>query len=350
MVAKAARVVLSDDERATLERWVRAPSTEQRLAQRARIILWCTQDLSTNQVAEGAGVSLPTVRKWRSRFRDHRLEGLRDAPRPGRPLVYDHDARLRIVKTVTEDPPDPESHWSMRRVAEVLADEVGVSPSQVWRILKGMDLKPWLTRSWLTSHDPEFWERAADVCGLYLDPPERAVVFSVDERTGMQATSRRNPTKPARPGLVERREFEYRRHGTACLFAALAVHDGDVVAEIGDANTAANFTGFLQRIDQLTPAELEVHIVLDNGSSHRAKATQAWLEAHPRFTAHYTPTHASWLNQVELFFSILGRRLLKRGDFPSIANLTERVLAFITNYNQTARPFAWTYTGKPLTA
>ena len=187
------------------------------------------------------------------------------------------------------------------------------------------------------------------MCGLYLDPPDRAVVLSVDERTGMQATSRRNPTKPARPGLVERREFEYRRHGTACLFAALSVHDGDITAQIAESNTAANFIEFLEAIDAATPDELAIHLVVDNGSSHTAKATRQWLAEHPRFTAHHTPTHASWLNQVEIFFSILSRRLLKRGEFGDITELTQRVLAFIDTYNQTARPFAWTYTSKPLT-
>jgi transposase len=265
--------------------------------------------------------------------------------------VYTHDDRLRIVTAVTEEPPDPDSHWTVRAVADKLASEVGISASQVWRILDDLDLKPWQTRSWLTSHDPAFWDKAADVCGLYLDPPDNALVLSVDEKTGMQAKSRTNPTKPARPGLTERREFEYRRHGTAALFAALDVHSGEVIHDTKARNRSEDFIEFLELLDSHTPAELTLHLVLDNGASHVSKQTKTWLAAHTdRFVVHHTPTHASWLNQVELFFSILGRRLLKRGEFKSVDDLVNRISAFITDYNHTAKPFKGTYQGKPLKA
>lgn len=347
----AERIVLSAEERDTLEGWVRASSTEQRLVERAQIVLLAAEGCSDAEIGRRLGVVYQTAGKWRKRFRESGLSALGDAPRPGRPVVYDHDDRLEIVKTVTEQLPDPASHWTVRAVADELADDLGISASQVWRILSDMDLKPWQTRSWLTSHDPDFWEKASDVCGLYLDPPENALVLSVDEKTGMQAKSPTNPTKKAKPGKSERKEFEYRRHGTAALFAALDVHSGEVIWEAKNRNRSVEFIAFLEHVDQVTPKDLTLHLVLDNGSSHVSKQTRAWLQDRPdRFEVHHTPTHASWLNQVELFFSILGRRLLKRGEFGSVDELVARISMFITDYNQKAQPFRWTYEGKPLKA
>jgi len=344
-------VVVSDEERAVLEGWVRSSTTEQRLVERARIVLLGAEGLSNDEIGRRLGVVRQTAGKWRNRFREGRLDGLLDASRSGRPVVYCHDDRLRILKAVTDEPPDPASQWTVRGVAEALTDEVGISASQVWRILADLDLKPWQTRSWLTSHDPAFWEKAADVCGLYLNPPDNGLVLSVDEKTGMQATSRVNPTQPTRPGLIERKEFEYRRHGTAALFAALNVHSGEVMWETKERNRSVDFIGFLEHIDAATPSELTLHLVLDNGSSHISKETKKWLDDRPtRFKVHHTPTHASWLNQVELFFSILGRQLLRRGEFDSVDNLVNRISAFITDYNRRAQPFRWTYEGKPLKA
>lgn len=347
----AERIVLRAEDRETLEGWVRASSTEQRLVERAQIVLLAAEGCSSAEIARRLGLVYQTVSKWRNRFGEGGLSALGDAPRPGRPVVYDHDDRLEIVKTVTEQAPDSESHWTIRAVADELTDTLGISASQVWRILSEMDLKPWQTRSWLTSHDPDFWEKASDVCGLYLNPPENALVLSVDEKTGMQAVSPTNPTKPAKPSQVERREFEYRRNGTAALFAALNVHSGEVFWETKDRNRSVEFISFLEHVDQVTPSELTLHLVLDNGSSHVSGQTRAWLEARSgRFEVHHTPTHASWLNQVELFFSILGRKLLKRGEFESVDDLVAKISVFITDYNQKAKPFRWTYEGKPLKA
>lgn len=344
-------IELTPEDRAVLERWVRSSTCEQRRAERARIVLAAADGASNEAIAERLGLVRQTVAKWRGRFVTLGVDGLEDAPRPGRPPVYTHDDRLRIVTAVTEEPPEPDSHWTVRAVAAKLASEVGISASQVWRILDDLDLKPWQTRSWLTSHDPAFWDKAADVCGLYLDPPDNALVLSVDEKTGMQAKSRVNPTKPAQPGLTERREFEYRRHGTAALFAALDVHSGEVIHDTKERNRSQDFIEFLELLDAHTPAELTLHLVLDNGSSHASKQTKTWLAAHSdRFVVHHTPTHASWLNQIELFFSILGRRLLKRGEFESVDDLVNRISGFITDYNRTAKPFKWTYQGKPLKA
>jgi len=347
----AERIEVTGEQRRVLEGWVRASSSEQRLVMRARIVLLAGEGHSNEEIAGELGVVRQTVAKWRERFRSKGVEGLGDGSRSGRPPRYGHDDRLAIVKTVTEQPPDPESHWTMTKVAEALGDEVGISASQVWRILSELDLKPWQSRSWLTSHDPDFWEKAADVCGLYLNPPDNALVLSVDEKTGMQAKSRTHPTKPVRPGLVERREFEYRRHGTAALFAALDVHSGEVIWDAKERNRSVDFISFLTHLDAVTPSELTLHLVLDNGSSHVSKQTKKWLDDHnDRFRVHHTPTHASWLNQIELFFSILGRRLLRRGEFESVDDLVHKISAFITDYNQKAAPFRWTYEGKPLRA
>jgi transposase len=344
-------LVITDEERAELQRRVRAHTTPQRAAKRARVVLLAADGVPNRQIAPIVGMNQHTVAHWRRRFAAERLAGLEDRQRPGRPPVYGHDERLRIVATVTEEPPDPASHWSHGQLAQALSD-IGISASQIGRILADLDIKPHRVRSWITRpEDPGFWERAADICGLYLVPPTGALVLSVDEKTGMTARSRTRPiTRPA-PGRPSRQEHEYLRHGTATLLAALDVHGGGIVQATDlDRNTAVNFIGFLEDLDATVPADLQVHLVLDNGSSHIARDTRWWLVDHPRFHAHYTPTHASWLNQVELFFSILARRLLKRGEFRSVEDLVGKVMAFIEDDNRTARPFRWTYDGRPLKA
>jgi transposase len=344
-------LVITDEERAELQRRVRAHTTPQRTAKRARIVLLAADGLPNRQIAPMVGRNEHTVAQWRRRFAAEGLAGLQDRKRSGRPLVYDHDQRLRIVATVTQEPPDPASHWSHSQLAKALAD-MGISASQIGRILADLDIKPHRVRSWITRpDDPGFWERAADICGLYLVPPTNALVLSVDEQTGIGARSRTRPTTAPAPGRPARQEHEYVRHGTAILLAALDVHGGGIVQATDlDRNTATNFIDFLDALDAKVPAELDVHLVLDNGSSHIARDTRWWFVAHPRFHAHYTPSHASWLNQVELFFSILARRLLKRGEFRSVEDLVAKVMAFIADYNRTARPFRWTYDGRPLKA
>jgi transposase len=344
-------LTITDEERAELQRRVRAHTTPQRAAKRARVVLLAADGLPNRQIAAQMGMNQHTVSHWRRRFEAERLAGLEDRPRPGRPLVYGHDQRLRIVATVTQQPPDPASHWSHRQLADALAD-LGISASQIGRILADLDIKPHRVRGWITRpDDPGFWERAADICGLYLVPPTNALVLSVDEKTGISARSRTRPTTRPAPGRPTRQEHEYVRHGTATLLAALDVHRGGVLQATDlDRNTAANFISFLDELDARVPPGLEVHLVLDNGSSHIANATRWWFVDHPRFHAHYTPTHASWLNQVELFFSILARRLLKRGEFASVDDLVAKVMAFIADYNRTAKPFRWTYDGRPLKA
>ena len=344
-------ITLSRDERAELEARVRARTSEQRNVERARIVLLAADGMANMDIATALDLEPDTVSKWRSRFAHEGLAGLDDRSRPGRPPVYGHDDRLKIIKIVTETPPDPSSHWSGHQIAGALADDVGISRSQIWRILDDLDLKPHRVQSWLTSTDPDFWDKAADVCGLYLNPPDNALVLSVDEKTSMQAKSRKHATKPVRSGNPERKEFEYKRNGTSCLFAALDVHSGEIIHDAKNRNRSEEFIEFLGQLDAATPKDLTLHLVLDNGSSHVSKKTKRWLadpEREGRFVVHHTPTHASWLNQIELFFSILGRRLLRSGEFASVDELIAKIVAFIEDYNRKAKPFKWTYEGKPL--
>lgn len=328
---------------------MRAGTVEARMAKRARIVLLAADGESNRAIGELVDLHYNQVGLWRKRYAEFGLAGLDDEERPGRPCVYDHDDVLLLVKTVTEPPPDGATRWTMDALAAVMnAHGVAISASQVWRICRALDLKPWQVESWMTSHDPDFWERAGDVCGLYLNPPENVVVWSVDEKSGMQAKSRVNPTLPAVPGIPVRREFEYRRHGTAVLFAALNVHEGDVAGWVTDSTRSENFVEFLGDLVAQTPAGLDLHCIVDNLKTHSTKMVEQFLEQHPHVHLHFTPTHASWLNQVELFFSILERRLLRRGEFGSVDELADRVIAFIKDYNRRAAPFRWTYDGRPL--
>ncbi len=342
---------LREGERATLESWVRSGTIEARMAKRARIVLLAAEGASNRAIAELVGLHYNQVGLWRARYGEYGVAGLVDGERSGRPPVYDHDDVLLLVKTVTEPPPDGATRWTMEALAQAMADHgVGISASQVWRICRALDLKPWQVESWMTSHDPDFWERAGDVCGLYLNPPENAVVWSVDEKSGIQAKSRVNPTRPAVPGIPVRQEFEYRRHGTAVLFAGLKVHEGSVAGWVTDSTRSDNFVAFLADLVDQTAPGLDLHCIVDNLSAHTTAKVEDFLHANPHVHLHFTPTHASWLNQVELFFSILERRLLRRGEFDSVEHLGERIIAFINDYNRRAAPFRWTYDGRPLMA
>jgi len=328
---------------------VRSATVEARTAKRARIVLLAAQGVGNRAIGELVDMHYNQVAVWRRRYEEFGLAGLDDEERSGRPCVYDHDDVLLLVKTVTEPPPDNAARWTMEALAEAMAaNGVPISASQCWRICRALDLKPWQVESWMTSHDPDFWERAGDVCGLYLNPPENAVVWSVDEKSGMQAKSRVNPTMPAVPGIPSRREFEYRRHGTAVLFAGLNVHAGGVAGWVCESTRSENFVEFLADLVAQTPAGLDLHCIVDNLKTHSTDLVAEFLTAHPQVHLHFTPTHASWLNQVELFFSILERRLLRRGEFASVDDLADRVIAFIKDYNRRAAPFRWTYDGRPL--
>jgi|SRR3984957_15444279 transposase len=342
-------LMLRSGDREVLLSWSRAGTVEARMAKRARIVLLAADGVSNRDIATLVDLHYNQVGLWRTRYEQFGLAGLEDEERTGRPCVYDHDDVLLLVKTVTGPPPDSATRWTMEALAGAMAGHgVPISASQAWRICKALDLKPWQVESWMTSHDPDFWEKAGDVCGLYLNPPENAVVWSVDEKSGMQAKSRVNPTRPAIPGIAVRREFEYRRHGTAVLFAGLNVHEGTVAGWVTDSTRSDNFVDFLADLVAQTPAGLDLHCIADNLSAHKTPKVTEFLVAHPQVHIHHTPTHASWLNQVELFFSILERRLLRRGEFRSVDELAARVIAFIKDYNRRATPFRWTYDGRPL--
>ena len=336
-------------DRAELEARVRSNTIEARAAKRARMMLLMADGESNRAIGELVDLHYNQVGMWRARYEEFGLAGLEDEERPGRPVIYDHDDVLLLVKLVTEDPPVGSARWTMEALALAMAEHgVPISASQAWRICRALDLKPWQVESWMTSHDPDFWAKASDVCGLYLNPPQNAVVWSVDEKSGMQAKSRVNPTKPAIPGKRARREFEYKRHGTAVLFAALSVHEGTIAGWVTNSTRSDNFVAFLGDLVAQTPPHLDLHCIADNFAAHKTAKVAEFLEANPRVHIHHTPTHASWLNQVELFFSILERRLLRRGEFDSLDDLANKVIAFINGYNRRAAPFRWTYDGRPL--
>ncbi len=338
-------IELSELDRAELESRSRAYTAPHAVVLRAKVVLLAAGGTQNIVIAERLDVPVGVVARWRKRFWLLGIEGLADAKRSGRPRIYGHDERLAVVAAVTSIPPAPRTHWT--RAA--LAERTGMSPSQVGRVLTDCDLKPHRVQGWLTrKDDPQFWARAADVCGLYLRPPEGALVLSLDEKTAMSARSPKHPTVPVAPGHPERKEFEYVRHGVVSLLAAFDVHTGQVLGREVERNDSKHFTAFLTEIDQYVHPDKTIHLVLDNGSSHVSKATQAWLAAHPRFRPHYTPTHSSWLNQVELWFSILTRQLIERGEFTSRTDMIDKIMDYIADYDTHAKPFKWTYDGTPL--
>jgi len=348
-------VVLTDDVRTELERRVRGHLTPQRVARRARIILLCAEGRAIRQIAVDVGMDQHQVGMWRRRFLADGLDGLDDQPRPGRPRRLGHDERMKLaaVATSEKDEDDPVAMWTYQDLADALGgDGIEISASQVGRILKAMHIDVTRVRGWLNRRDdPDFWDRVRDVCGVYLNCPDNAIVLSVDEKTSVQAKERKRKDQPPRAGRRARHEWEYIRHGTASLFAALDVHTGEVLAEpIPGKNDSQNFCEFLDQIDRTIDPKLEIHIVLDNGSSHRSKYTKAWFAAHPRWIVHFTPPHASWVNQVELFFSILQRKVIKNGNFTSRDDLITKMLTYIAEYDQQAKPFKWTYAADPLVA
>jgi transposase len=345
-------VVLTRHRRRRLERIVRCATAPVRAVRRAQILLLAAAKAPNEVIAWEVGCDVATVRRTRRAWRERAMKVLVDRPRPGRPPVYDLDVRLLIVATATSDPPEPDSQWTHRTIAGHLHTRgITISPSQVGRILAEADLKPHKVRGWLNRpDDPAFFTRAQAICHLYQHIPADTVLLSVDEKTGIQAKSRKHPTRRARPGRPARREFEYVRHGTVSLMAAMDVATGQIQPKIISRNDAATFIEFLEELDRTIPAHLKIHLVLDNGSSHTAKATRAWITAHPRFQATYTPKHASWLNMIEIFFSILTKRLLRRGEFTSQQHLATKMRTFIDHYSRTTKPFRWRYDGRPLTA
>jgi transposase len=336
-------VTLGSRRKTRLEAIVRAPSSPQALVRRARIALLAHANWPNAQIAAELGCTAGTVRTWRHRFARGGMPSLRDRPRSGRPEVYGPDVRLAIVATATSAPPEGVSAWTHPLIAAELAG-TGISVSQAGRILAGLELAPHRVRSWLNRRDDDqFWAQAAAVCHIYLRPPPGTVVICIDEKTGIQAKYRKYPGRPARPGRAARREFEYVRAGTVSIIAALHVATGQVITEPIEHNNSVTFTSFLHQLDQCTDPRLTIHLVMDNGPSHTSRATRAWIAAHPRITVTYTPKHASWLDMAELWFSVLTRALLRRGEFTSRADLAGKITSFAIRYNRTAKPFTWSY-------
>jgi len=346
MARRAPQIELSAEERQTLERITRSSSAEQREVTRARIVLLAAEGRRNEQIQRMLGVSKPVVVKWRGRFAARRLEGLADEPGRGRKRTYDAQIRHQIAATACSEPPaSVGTHWSVR----TLSQHLGVGMSVVHRVLSAESIKPHRFRYWKSSTDPEFEPKMLAVIGLYLNPPENAVVLSVDEKTSIQALDRTQPRLPMKPHRIERLSHEYKRNGTASLLAALEVHSGQVKGQSIRHNNSETFIRFLRRLLQSYP-DKELYVVLDNGSSHRSKKTLAWVAKKKRLHLKFTPTHASWLNQIEIWFGILTRKVVRRGIFKFREKLVAKLMSFIEAYNKQARPFEWTYTGNPLAA
>jgi transposase len=336
-------LVLSAEERAVLVRWSRRAKSSQVLAQRCRIVLGCAEagGLRANKdVAAELGIWPQTVTKWRRRFLDKRLDGLADDPRSGAPRkITDEQVEQVIVKTLEATPADA-THWSRASMAA----ESGLSKSSVGRIWKAFRLKPHQVDTFKLSNDPQFIDKVRDVVGLYLDPPENALVLAVDEKSQIQALDRSAPVLPMMPGLPERRTHDYLRNGITTLFAALDIASGQIIGSIHRRHRAAEFKKFLAKIDKEVPADLDVHLICDNYTTHKHPTVVTWLQAHPRFHMHFTPTYSSWLNQVERWFGLLTDQKLRRGVHKTLRALENDIRDWIKTWNDNPRPFVWTKT------
>ena len=339
---------LTLQEKQALRRMTR-PSSEHRHLQRAKVILMSADGKTYDEIAEETGLSRMSISKWRKRFASRRMEGLKDLPRSGAPPRYGQKDILKVINTACSAPRKPYMHWSVRRIAE--ASGTGMKKSRVHEILKGLDLKPHQYRMWLfpNENDKEFERKEAEICGLYINPPENSVVLCVDEKPAIQARERLHQSEPAETGIPERIDFNYKRHGVLNLFAAFSVRDGEVFGKTSERKKAPDFLDFLKDVySRWSAPSRPLHIIVDNYGTHTSQLVTDWMAVHPDVVFHFTPSHASWLNQVELWFSILSRQVLKRGDFRSKEDLAEKLVAFIEDYNGRAKPFAWTYEGRLL--
>ena len=330
-------VTLTEEERETLERWARRPKSSQALALRCRIVLAAADGEQSKDIAARLGCNASTVGKWRGRFARQGLDGLHDEPRPGRPrTVTDERVEQVIVQTLEKTPPNA-THWSTRSMASA----TGMSQSAVSRIWRAFGLKPHQAESFKLSPDPLFIDKVRDIVGLYLNPPDAAVVLCVDEKSQIQALDRTAPIFPLMPGVPERRTHDYVRGGTTNLYAALDVASGQVIADMTPRHRAEEFRRFLNLLDQSVPDDLDVHVVLDNSSTHKTPSIQRWLVRHPRFTMHFTPTYSSWLNLVERWFAELTTKWIKRGTHRSVRELVASIRTWILGWNEDPKPFVW---------
>ncbi len=339
-----APLTLNDEERQTLLSWAKRPTSAQRLALRARIVLACAEGRSNTAVAATLKITLPTVGKWRQRFLEDRLEGLVDEPRPGAPRTLQDSQIEEVITRTLESKPANATHWSTRRMAETL----GLSQSAIVRIWKAFGLQPHRSETFKLSTDPFFIDKVRDIVGLYLNPPERAIVLSVDEKSQVQALDRTQPLLPLGPGQVERHTHDYVRNGTTSLFAALNVASGEVLGQCYRKHRQQEFLQFLKRIDEAYPEQegVELHLILDNYGTHKTPKVKRWLQRHSRFVLHFTPTSASWLNQVERFFAEITEKRIRRGAFRNVQALEQAIQEYLDNHNKTPKPFVWTATAE----
>ncbi len=334
------RVVLTEDERSKLESWARKATSQQRLAIRARIVLTCATGLKNYEVAQRLRVCQPTVGKWRNRFQAARLEGLTDEPRPGTPRsISDAKVEELVILTLEQKPPQG-THWSTRGMAK----RIGFTHNSVARIWRAFGLKPHLEESFKLSNDPWFTEKVRDITGLYLNPPDRAIVLSVDEKSQVQALDRTQPLLPLAPGQAERRTHDYVRHGTTSLFAALNVATGEVHGQCHRQHRHQEFLKFLDAVADPLPRDQEVHVIMDNYATHKTPRVQRWFQRHPHWHIHFTPTSASWLNQIERFFAEITARRIRRGVFRSVQDLEQAIMDYLKQRNKKPKPFVWTAT------
>ena len=344
MSRKATQIQLDPRDRKALEKWLRASKTPHGLALRARIILMSTESLSAREIGRRLDIHAETVHRWRRRFLAEGLPGLQDRQRSGRPTKIKPSVTKRVLDWTTQRIPKEATHWSTR----LMAKYAGISQWQVRQIWEAANLKPHRLKTFKISQDPEFAEKVIDIVGLYMNPPTNAVVLSVDEKTQIQALDRTQPMLPLRPGQVERRTHDYKRHGTASLYAAFDIATGEVIGRVTKRHRSKEFLAFLRQIDAAIP-ELDLHLILDNSSTHKTQAIQDFLKKNPRFHVHFTPTSASWLNAVESWFSQLERRSLYRGVFTSVQELRCEIRRYIRVHNEeSAKPFVWTKTAEKI--
>jgi transposase len=337
MAGARVEITITDEEREVLERWARRPKSSQALALRCRIVLAAAEGETSKDIAARLGCNASTVGKWRGRFGALRLDGLHDEPRPGKPrTITDDDVEAVIVKTLEETPANA-THWSTRSMAAA----TGMSQTAVSKIWRAFGLKPHRVEDFKLSPDPQFIDKVRDIVGLYLNPPDAAVVLCVDEKTQVQALDRSAPILPLLPGTPARQTHDYKRNGTTNLYAALDVATGNVIADLTPRHRAEEFRRFLNLIDNNVPDHLDVHVIVDNSSTHKTPSIQRWVVRHPRFTLHFTPTYSSWLNLVERWFAELTTKWLKRSAHRSVKDLVASIRTWITNWNDDPKPFVW---------
>jgi transposase len=337
LMPQRAEVVVTERERVVLERWARRPSSAQALALRCRIVLAAAEGASSKEIAARLGCGTDTVGRWRGRFARRGLDGLHDEPRPGKPRQLGDEEIERVIVKTLEDQPPAATHWSTRSMAAA----TGLSQTAISRIWRAFGLKPHQTEAFKLSPDPQFIDKVRDIVGLYLNPPDAAVVLCVDEKSQIQALDRSAPILPLLPGVPERRTHDYVRHGTTNLYAALDVASGQIISDTSPRHRAEAFRRFLNLIEKSVPAGLDVHVVLDNSSTHKTPSIQRWLLRHPRFTLHFTPTYSSWINLVERWFAELTTNWLQRSAHRSVPDLVASIRTWITNWNEEPRPYVW---------